>query len=257
MFDRGDLTRRIDAADAARIASGELPAGGTITIEPGGQVELVTPPHVGPRSLIDAIESDTAHARQPIRRPRTSHLCRWASTPFASLFEHSMSSATRHGASLPGRLARRCSDDEPDGIAAVEHRLRPRPSPDVATRQCCRPAPRRGLRQLPHHRRRRVPADLSPHAHLGGHRPDSHSPGRPRPSCVGQLHPRRSRDSWRHAARPSATGWVSRPRRRSTISIVTSPRSSHPFDRAATSSSACSTRSAHSAERRRSQPCGR
>ena len=60
VFDRGDLTRRIDAADAARIASGELPAGGTITIEPGGQVELVTPPHVGPRSLIDAIDFDTA-----------------------------------------------------------------------------------------------------------------------------------------------------------------------------------------------------
>ena len=60
VFDRSDLTRRIDASDAARTASGELPAGGTVTIEPGGQVELVTPPHDGPRSLIDAIESDTA-----------------------------------------------------------------------------------------------------------------------------------------------------------------------------------------------------
>lgn len=59
VFDRNDLTRRIDATDAARIASGELPAGGTVTIEPGGQVELVTPPHDGPRSLVDAIETDT------------------------------------------------------------------------------------------------------------------------------------------------------------------------------------------------------
>lgn len=59
VFDRSDLTRHIDAADAARIASGQLPAGGTVTIEPGGQVELVTPPHDGPRHLIDAIETDT------------------------------------------------------------------------------------------------------------------------------------------------------------------------------------------------------
>ena len=59
VFDRDDVTRHIDAADAARIAAGQLPAGGTVTIEPGGQVELVTPPHDGPRRLIDAIESDT------------------------------------------------------------------------------------------------------------------------------------------------------------------------------------------------------
>ena len=59
VFDRDDPTRRIDAADVARIASGQLPAGGTVTIEPGGQVELVTPPHDGPRRLIDAIDTDT------------------------------------------------------------------------------------------------------------------------------------------------------------------------------------------------------
>lgn len=59
VFDRDDLTRRIHAADVARIASGPLPAGGTVTIEPGGQVELVTPPYDGPRRLIDAIETDT------------------------------------------------------------------------------------------------------------------------------------------------------------------------------------------------------
>lgn len=59
VFDRSDLTRHVDAADAARIASGRLPAGGAVTIEPGGQIELVTPPHDGPRRLIDAIETDT------------------------------------------------------------------------------------------------------------------------------------------------------------------------------------------------------
>lgn len=59
VFDRSDLTRRIDAAESARIASGRLPAGGAVTIEPGGQIELVTPPHEGPRHLIDAIETDT------------------------------------------------------------------------------------------------------------------------------------------------------------------------------------------------------
>jgi len=59
VFDRDDLTRRIDAADVARIASGRLPAGGAVTIEPGGQIELVTPPHDGPRRLIDAIDTDT------------------------------------------------------------------------------------------------------------------------------------------------------------------------------------------------------
>ena len=58
VFDRSDPTRRIDATDVARFASGRLPAGGTVTIEPGGQIELVTPPHDGPRRLIDAIESD-------------------------------------------------------------------------------------------------------------------------------------------------------------------------------------------------------
>lgn len=59
VFDRDDLNRHVDAADAALIAAGRLPAGGTVTIEPGGQIELVTPPHDSPRSLIEAIESDT------------------------------------------------------------------------------------------------------------------------------------------------------------------------------------------------------
>jgi len=93
VFDRDDLTRRIDAADAALIASGQLPAGGTVTIEPGGQVELVTPPHDGPGDLLEAIEVDTrvlaqrfAHHRlalvplglDPIRDPiRTLDVARY------------------------------------------------------------------------------------------------------------------------------------------------------------------------------------
>ena len=59
VYDRSDVSRQIDAARVTHIAAGQLPAGGTVTIEPGGQVELVTTPHDGPRRLIDAIETDT------------------------------------------------------------------------------------------------------------------------------------------------------------------------------------------------------
>lgn len=87
VFDRSDPSRDVAASMTAAIAAGSLPAGGTITVEPGGQVELVTVPHVDPRRLVDAIEVDTValSARfdehdlvlvplglDPIRAPRRS-----------------------------------------------------------------------------------------------------------------------------------------------------------------------------------------
>lgn len=60
VYDRSDPTKPIGADDSAVIADGVLPAGGVVTIEPGGQVELVTTPLPGPRHLIDAIDTDTA-----------------------------------------------------------------------------------------------------------------------------------------------------------------------------------------------------
>ncbi len=60
VYHRTDPTRPVTAPETAAIASGTLPSGSTVTIEPGGQVELVTAPASDPASLIDSIESDTA-----------------------------------------------------------------------------------------------------------------------------------------------------------------------------------------------------
>jgi glutamate--cysteine ligase len=60
VYHRSDPMRAVTAAKSAAVAAGRLPAGGSVTIEPGGQVELVTVPQPGPRQLVDAIEADTA-----------------------------------------------------------------------------------------------------------------------------------------------------------------------------------------------------
>jgi len=60
VFHRADPTLLVPAPQAAAVATGPLPAGGAITIEPGGQVELVTHPAPDPTALIAAIEADTA-----------------------------------------------------------------------------------------------------------------------------------------------------------------------------------------------------
>lgn len=59
VFHRADPTRPVPAPQAAAVAAGPLPAGGTITIEPGGQVELVSLPAPDAAALIAAIEADT------------------------------------------------------------------------------------------------------------------------------------------------------------------------------------------------------
>ncbi len=59
VFHRADPTLPVPAPEAAEVAIGPLPAGGTVTIEPGGQVELVTVPAPDATALITAIETDT------------------------------------------------------------------------------------------------------------------------------------------------------------------------------------------------------
>ena len=60
VFDREDLRKPIPAEQVAGVADGRLPAGGAITIEPGGQLELVTRPYPDPVGLVDAVAADTA-----------------------------------------------------------------------------------------------------------------------------------------------------------------------------------------------------
>lgn len=60
IFDRDDRSKAIPAEQVARVAEGPLPAHGAITIEPGGQLELVTQPLPDPAQLSDAIAADTA-----------------------------------------------------------------------------------------------------------------------------------------------------------------------------------------------------
>lgn len=60
VFDREDHSKPIPAQQVARVADGPLPAGGAITIEPGGQLELVARPYPDPVELVDAMAADTA-----------------------------------------------------------------------------------------------------------------------------------------------------------------------------------------------------
>ena len=60
VYRRDDLTSPVTADETASTAAGELPAGGVITIEPGGQLEVSTRPFDSPDLLIDAIATDAA-----------------------------------------------------------------------------------------------------------------------------------------------------------------------------------------------------
>lgn len=59
VYDRRDRSVAVAAATTARVAAGQLPAGGRITVEPGGQLELSTLPFPGPGELVAAVEADT------------------------------------------------------------------------------------------------------------------------------------------------------------------------------------------------------
>ena len=54
-----DPAEPVPAAVTSAASAGPLPAGGTVTIEPGGQVELVTRPAPDAATLVAAIETDT------------------------------------------------------------------------------------------------------------------------------------------------------------------------------------------------------
>ncbi|MXW75005.1 MAG: ergothioneine biosynthesis glutamate--cysteine ligase EgtA [Acidimicrobiaceae bacterium] len=58
VFAADDLERSIPAARVAEVASGPLPARSSVTIEPGGQLELITRPFDDPLQLLDAITAD-------------------------------------------------------------------------------------------------------------------------------------------------------------------------------------------------------
>ncbi|MDH4158684.1 MAG: glutamate-cysteine ligase family protein [Actinomycetota bacterium] len=63
--DRSDPGRRIPAATLAALASSApLSAGGTVTGEPGGQVELSTLPHLSLPDILAAAQTDLAELRQ-------------------------------------------------------------------------------------------------------------------------------------------------------------------------------------------------
>lgn len=55
---RPSRQRLIGADHVAEVADVVLPAGGTITIEPGSQLELVTRPFAGPQQLVAAMSRD-------------------------------------------------------------------------------------------------------------------------------------------------------------------------------------------------------
>lgn len=58
VFAADDLERSIPAARVAEVAGGPLPARSSVTIEPGGQLELITRPFDDPLQLLDAITAD-------------------------------------------------------------------------------------------------------------------------------------------------------------------------------------------------------
>lgn len=58
VVDLVDRTANVAAVTVAEVAAGPLPAGGRTTIEPGGQLELVTRPESGPEALLAAIDRD-------------------------------------------------------------------------------------------------------------------------------------------------------------------------------------------------------
>lgn len=60
VFHADDLTRPVTAAETARAARGvRFGAGGTVSVEPGGQLELSTRAFTDPSALVAAIEADT------------------------------------------------------------------------------------------------------------------------------------------------------------------------------------------------------
>lgn len=59
VFQRDDRTRHVSADTTAFVAQGSLPAGGRVSVEPGGQLELSTTPFAGPAALLEAVEADT------------------------------------------------------------------------------------------------------------------------------------------------------------------------------------------------------
>lgn len=58
VFGETDFASPVDAAVVERIAAGPLSSGGSVTIEPGGQLELVTEPSPDPELLLAAIAED-------------------------------------------------------------------------------------------------------------------------------------------------------------------------------------------------------
>ena len=58
VYRTSDSRQAVPASETAAVATGRLPAGGSITVEPGGQLELATLPASGPAALLEAIDSD-------------------------------------------------------------------------------------------------------------------------------------------------------------------------------------------------------
>lgn len=87
VVDGTDPRRPVPAAEVEAAVAGALPAGGRVSFEPGGQLELSTPPRPGPAAACDAADEDEAELRRraagaglrlvavgvdPLRLPRRS-----------------------------------------------------------------------------------------------------------------------------------------------------------------------------------------
>jgi len=60
VVDPADPSRPVPGAEVLAAAGGPLPAGGTVGVEPGGQLELSTLSHPGPTAALDAAAADEA-----------------------------------------------------------------------------------------------------------------------------------------------------------------------------------------------------
>ena len=66
-FPTADRSRRVDLTDLSPALDAALPCGSRLTVEPGGQVEVSTPPCDSVADAIDAARTDVAVVRSMLR----------------------------------------------------------------------------------------------------------------------------------------------------------------------------------------------
>ena len=181
--DRSDPGRRVPAATLAALASSApLSAGGTVTAEPGGQVELSTLPHLSLPDILAAAQTDLAELRQrahahglllvgqgsdPVHAPRR-------------VTEHPRYAAMETYLDRWGPAARQmmCSTAAVQiTVEAGQYADRRPAAMGPASRRGS--GARRGVRLLPPARRSSDGVEEHASAHLGVTRPGTHPTGTP------------------------------------------------------------------------------